>query len=142
MELSRNFTLQELTKTATGAPNTPGKAESEKLLYLASYILQPLRDRFGSLRVTSAYRSAAVNSSVGGSSSSQHLSGEAADFMPAEKDIDTVFKWIVTESGLSFGQAIRERKSGNNWIHISLPRLDGSNQQALVYDGKGYKDYV
>lgn len=154
MQLSDSFTLEELSRTDTGLPNIPGELEREKLLYLAAFILQPLRNKWGALKVTSGYRCQAVNRHVGGTATSQHVKGEAVDFIPVEivpalpqkmptsaQRLDLIFAWLVKESGLRFGQCIRESKSGSDWIHISLPRLVGNNQEALLFDGKSYKWY-
>jgi len=76
---------------------------------------------------------------VGGSATSQHRLGEAADGYPLEDDIGRVFRWIVDT--LTFGQAILENPtdSARPWLHLSLPRLSGPNQEALEYDGKIYR---
>lgn len=105
---------------------------------LATAILQPIRNQWGGLWVTSGFRSLEVNKKVGGTPSSQHRKGEAADFKPLEADIVQVFKWIVHKSGLHYGQVILEP----SWIHISLPRKDKPNYMALTYDGKEYKAYA
>ena len=142
MLITDNFSLEELTRTATGLPNRPGKTETEKLLLTATYLLEPVRKKWGMIRVTSAFRSEAVNARVNGSGTSQHVKGEAADIVPVDADIDEVFGWIAKDGSICFGQAIREAKNGADWIHLSLPRINGPNQQRLVYDGKGYSPYV
>lgn len=142
MILTENFTIEELTATSTGLNNAPGERESEKLLYVAAYLLQPVRSRWGRVMVTSGFRSPEVNARVGSKPTSQHTRGEAADFLPLDAGIDEVFRWIVKESGIRFGQIIRESVGGRDWIHISLPRLGGPNWQALVYDGRSYRPYA
>jgi hypothetical protein len=142
MNLSLNFTLAELTRTDTGLMNDPPSEAIDRLAFLVSSLLQPVRDYWGPLRITSGYRSPSVNQAAGGSPTSQHASGEAADFVPLNADIDVVYDWLVKMSKLQFGQCIRETKNGRNWIHISLPRAGKPNQQALVYDGKEYRPYV
>lgn len=118
--LSKNFTLAELTRTNTGIPNDPEPYELINLNSLANQILQPIRDRFGATKVTSGFRSKAVNDAVGGVPDSDHRKGLAGDIVPLEADIDTVFNWIKT-SGLPIKQAIIETGSrGERWIHISL----------------------
>ncbi len=134
--LSENFTLEELTRTSTGAHNEPDWRATEKLLYLASFILEPIRERWGRVRVTSAYRSPAVNRIVGGAASSQHLSGEAADIVPVDASVEDVYRWVVEEGRLAFGQCIFERRA-NEWIHLSLPRAGKLNKEALVSPGQG-----
>ncbi|MBI5562767.1 MAG: hypothetical protein HY894_07965, partial [Deltaproteobacteria bacterium] len=108
MQLTKDFTLEELTRTDTGVVNIPGEAEKEKLLCLATYILQPIRERWGGLIVTSGFRCPALNAQVGGVAASQHVKGEAADFIAHDASLDDVFKWIVNGSGSRFGQCIRE----------------------------------
>lgn len=142
MKLSDSFTLEEMCRTDTGLPNIPGDTEREKLLYLALFILQPVRDKWGMLNVTSGYRCPAVNNHAGGVATSQHVKGEAADFVLSGVSIDDVYRWVVKESGIRFGQCIRESKGGRDWIHISLPRFANNNQEAFVYDGSGYRPYL
>lgn len=143
VNLSKNFTLEEMCATSTGVLNAVNDEAKRSLLYLCQYVLQPVRNEIGALKITSGYRSSGVNSAVGSRPSSQHLYGEAADFIPlGDLPIDNVYRWIVKVSGIPFGQCIRESKDGKDWIHISLPRLDKLNQQALIYDGKDYKNYV
>lgn len=132
MQLTENFTLDELTATSCGLDNRPEKEEVKKLLLLSTYILQPMRDKLGRIKVTSGYRSPEVNKRAGGSTESQHLYGEAADCVPLDVSINTAFRWITDESGIRFGQAILEQKGGKEWIHISLPRPEKPNQQAFV----------
>lgn len=139
MRLSKNFTLAELTATSTGLPNDPGMIERANLKLLATFILQPIRDRFGRVKVNSGFRSDAVNRAVGGNPAGQHPEGGAADIVLEEADIKEVFDWIVKESNLQFGQCILEKGA---WIHISLPREGKPNQQAMIFDGKEYKVYV
>jgi len=142
MQLSPNFTLVELTTTQTGLPNVPSEAEISRLRCLAKELLQPIRDKWGAIRVSSGYRCLEVNRAIGGSKTSQHMLGEAADIEPIKADIDDVFRWIVNESKIFFGQVIRESAKGKDWIHISLPRVNKPNLVALTYDGKEYKPYA
>lgn len=138
MKLSENFTFEELVATDTGLPNDPGPAETQKLMYLANYVLQPVRDRWGPVTVTSGFRSHAVNERVGGSPTSQHRKGEACDIVPVEADLEEVYCWIVENSRISFGQCIYEK---GEWIHVSLPRLSAPNGEALIFDGRQYGPY-
>ena len=139
MQLSKDFTRKELTKTDTGLANIAGEKDRAFLLLLAVFILQPIRDKFGKYTINSGYRSFKVNRKIGGSSTSQHLEGQAADGFPEEADIYEVYKWIVEESGIHFGQCIIY--PANGFIHISLPRLYKSNSQALICHEEKYLPY-
>lgn len=136
MQLSKDFTLEELTATDTGAVNIPSDIQKRKLLYLAQYLLHPIRNRFGRLKVNSGFRSDFVNEKVGGTSGSQHTEGEAADFTPLEAELVEVFKWC--RENLSFGQLIFEHRGAAWWIHISLPRLDKPNMMVMKYENGLY----
>lgn len=146
VKLTRSYTLEELTHTSTGLPNSPSVDEAAHLADLASTILQPIRDYWGGIWITSGFRGAEVNKAVGGSPTSQHCKGEAADFKPLEANIDVVFRWLVRESGIFYGQAILEKVGHGvdkkEWIHVSIPRKDKPNYMALTYNGKEYAKYA
>ena len=136
MKLSKNFTLSELVATSTGVKNKPTPEAQANLYYLAQCILQPIRDEWGRIKVTSGYRSLLVNKTVGGSINSDHLEGKAGDIQSLDSDIGVVFDWIVTKSNIVFGQAILEKRGNIEWIHISLPRHGKKNREAFqIVDG-------
>lgn len=139
MKLAKNFSLDELTVTSTSGPNIPVGVHREKLLYVAIYLAQPIRDRWGPVIVNSGYRSAAVNLAIGGSETSQHPKGEAIDIRTPDAVLWEVYLWIL--KNLNFGQCIFEEKNESKWIHISLPRLDKPNQQALLFKDGSYTNY-
>lgn len=147
MNLSPHFTLAELTRTSSGQPNVPNAAETKALVALATSLLEPIRAKFGPVSIHSGYRSKAVNEAIGGSKSSQHMKGEAADFHCPAAKLEAVMKWIVTESGLKYGQVILEGHTAGEptWIHLSLGapwRLGSQCQQALTFNGKSYHQWV
>lgn len=98
VRLGEYFTLDELTRTDTGLPNIPSGQSVANLQSLVAGILDPLRSEVGPLLVTSGYRSQAVNSdpSVNGSTSSQHLKGQAADIVPTSSSLDEVIEVLRT----------------------------------------------
>lgn len=128
MNLSKNFTLSELTYSSTAIANkmdnNPGRLELENLKKLCNNILQPIRDKYGkSIYVNSGYRNPFVNRVVGGSTSSQHLKGEAADITVGSKEgnrrlFDLIVQMIENKE-ITVGQLIDEKDY--KWIHISLP---------------------
>ena len=98
MNLSRNFTLSELTKSDTairrGINNNPNAEQIEKLKALCENILQPVRDHFGRVKITSGYRSPELCAAIGSSVNSQHAKAEAADFEVLGVDNAEVADWI------------------------------------------------
>jgi zinc D-Ala-D-Ala carboxypeptidase len=132
----QNFPLGEMIRTGTGLPNLPGPVEEERLLILRAYILQPTRNKFGPISVNSGYRSPAVNKTISGSPTSQHMEGGAADIRPLKADIREVYAWM--RDNLIYGQLIFEQKDGAEWIHVSIPRLGKKNMMVGIYDGMEY----
>ncbi len=138
-QLSKNFTMAELTASATakskGINNEPSFRDytriHDALQQLAYRVLQPVRDRFGPVKVTSGYRSPQLNAEVGGNPNSQHSKGEAGDFDVPGVDNLVVAKWI--SKNLNFDQLILEDYVGGNsgWIHVSYKR-SGNRKQVLT----------
>lgn len=147
-KLSANFTFAELTDTNHTTLLAANRAEAVHYLEagraLATTILQPIRDRWGPLRINSGFRGRTLNTRVNGSPTSQHCFFQAADIVPLQADIDVVFDWVRKESKIPFGQLIDERM-GNRWLHISLGqpwRMKGVGQVLRTYDGKTYTRVV
>lgn len=86
-----------------------------KLHYGCLMLLEPIRYWAGPLIITSGFRFQKLNSAVNGSERSQHILGEAFDFKPINKSVQTVFDWLKTKP-VNFGQL----KNGKTFIHISL----------------------
>ncbi|MEZ4463747.1 MAG: D-Ala-D-Ala carboxypeptidase family metallohydrolase [bacterium] len=133
MKLSEHFTLSEFTVSQTasryGYDNTPGEEEIAALRALCLNVLEPIRTQFGvPITISSGYRSLKVNKKVGGSSSSQHIKGEAADVQVWGYDPNTVFNWIAFYSGLDFDQVIQEFGS---WVHVSFTQRRPNRRMAL-----------
>ena len=143
MNLSPHFTFDELTRTGQTALQAKNREEAKqymKPLTALAEMLEVIRAKFGPVKVTSAFRGHSVNGAAGGSKTSQHLVGEAADIGCGASD-EELHKWIVTESGLKFGQCILEKPPGKSWVHISLgaPFRDAKRcGESLHFDGKSY----
>ena len=125
MNLSRNFTLQELIKSDTairkGIDNNPNADQIEKLKALCENILQPVRDHFGRVKVTSGYRSVELCMAIGSSANNQHAKSEAADFEVMGTDNAELADWI--KNNLDYDQLILEYytpgEPNSGWIHCS-----------------------
>lgn len=124
MQLSRFFTLAELTRSDTaqreGIPNQPAEAQIEQLRALCGALLDPLREAVGRpIRITSGYRGPALNARIGGSATSQHSQGQAADLQCPGLDVLELFKTVIRR-GLPFDQVIYEAQSASvKWVHVS-----------------------
>ena len=124
MKLTKNFSLQEMTKSQTalrkGIDNTPTPDKIEPLTLLCEKVLQPVRDHFDRpVTITSGYRSPELCVAIGSKVTSQHTRGQAADFeVPGVSNMD-VAQRIADNCELE--QLILECFTGGNtgWIHCS-----------------------
>lgn len=147
MNLSAHFTLKELTHSALalrhGIKNLPEPHEIANLKRLAVEILEPVRLHFNiPFSPSSGYRGPAVNRLAGSGPTSQHLTGQAADFeLPGIANRDLA-EWIKVN--LTFDQLIlefhNEDDPASGWIHCSVKETDNRGQ-CLIFDGKSYKEF-
>ena len=135
MKLSQNFSLRELTKSQTaerkGISNEPSEEHVENLKLLCTKVLQPIRDEWGVVSISSGYRSPALCEALGSKSTSQHEKGQAADFEWYGVDNHELFNWVV--ENLEYDQAILEFYTGDpdsGWLHVSYNE-DGNRKQTL-----------
>jgi len=137
IRVSKNFALSEMVKSATAerlnVDNSPSDIHLVNLTHLAIHILQPVRDQFGVITINSGYRSPALNAKVGGSKTSQHCNGQAADFESFSTPNPDLAKWIA--NNLEFDQLILEFYDGVNpnsgWVHCSY-NLMGNRKKILT----------
>ena len=137
IRVSKKFALSEMVKSATAerlnVDNSPSDIHLVNLTHLAIHILQPVRDQFGVITINSGYRSPALNAKVGGSKTSQHCNGQAADFESFSTPNPDLAKWIA--NNLEFDQLILEFYDGVNpnsgWVHCSY-NLMGNRKKILT----------
>lgn len=129
MQLSKNFTLAELTRTSAPYENYPQVKERIALKQLVDNVLQPLRDLYGKpIKINSGFRSPLVNKHVGSKSEkSQHLKGEAADITGGSREENIKLYNLIREN-LPFDQLINEYDF--SWIHVSY-KSKGNRKQEL-----------
>ena len=135
MKLTKNFTLEELTITSVSGENNPSTVQIEALQRLAINVLQPLRDSFGQpIQINSGFRSEVVNKKVGGSPTSSHCKGEAADLSCS--DNSAIFHIIRKQ--LIFDQLIWEAGDDKQpgWVHVSYRESNNRNQVLRMRNGK------
>ena len=151
MKLSKNLSLAEVIKSTTakrlGLNNTPDEWVTENLRQVAINVFQPLRDAFGCpIYVSSGYRSADLNTAIGGSKRSQHVEGRALDL---DADVfghctnSQIFHWL--KENAEFDQLIWEFGDSDNpdWVHVSYVYGGDNRKRCLraVRDDKGKVSY-
>ena len=147
-KLSPNFSLKELirsdTATRKGLDNIPNEEILENLKTLCKEVLQPVRDHFKKgVNVNSGYRSPEVNSSIGGSTRSDHCKGMAADIEIRGVSNHELAMWIATN--LKYRQLILEfYTSGipdSGWVHVSYNSDDLKCQELTASRENGKTVY-
>lgn len=128
------FSISELITSDTAARhninNMPDIRALDSMLELIYYVLQPLREIIKKpMKITSGFRNSEVNRLVGGARNSQHLTGQAADFVIDGMTPAAVIE-IVKKSGIEFDQVINEY---NKWTHISFNK--GKNRKQVLKIG-------
>ena len=142
MNLTNNFTLEELTHTDhRSLDNTPNEAEIANLTRLA-LVLEQVKYTLGGkpVMVNSAFRSKAVNDAVGSSDRSQHRLGCAADIRVPGMTPDEVVRYVIA-SDIGYDQIIREF---DRWTHISIPNTvtAAPRKSALIIDKTGTRPFA
>lgn len=140
-KLSENFTLGEMIASDTAKKlkidNSPTLLAIMHLEELCKNLLQPIRNAYGKpIKVTSGYRCYRLNRAVGGSSTSVHPIGWAADLKPVSGSYADFEKFVVNflkESGIPFDQCIRETSGKTKWLHIGYKNGAGK-QRKMIFD--------
>ena len=122
--LSEHFTLREMVASGTARKNDidniPDAQAVAHLRALCQNVLEPLRRRFGVIRITSGYRSPRLNDLLGGAERSQHLRGQAADVhCPSLAAARSMYDYIRLH--LDYDQLLLEQRLTNGccWLHVS-----------------------
>lgn len=145
MKLTEHFTLAELTHSDTAIArhidNTPPSYVMPKLLTLALG-LEQVRSMLGSkpMRITSGYRSMVLNQAIGSKSTSQHVTGNAADFTCDEYGTPAEIVAAIVGSDIGYDQVISENFLGSKWVHISFSSRN--RLQALTIDEQGTRAFT
>ena len=148
-QLTANFSLHELSKSETalrmGFDNTPDDEATENLRLLCEKVLQPVRDHYGKgVKVNSAYRSPESNAAVGGSKTSDHCKGMAADIeIPGVANADLA-QWIM--DNLDYTQHILEFYTpgipDSGWVHVSFDPSNLKKQELTATKVAGKTQYL
>ena len=144
MRLSDNFSLHEFTRSQTATrhsiDNTPSDEVIENLKSLCMGVLQPVRDYFMKpMIISSGFRCEELNTKIGGSKTSQHVFGQAADIEVLEIGNLELSDWIHTN--LSYDQLILEfhnpdKDPHSGWVHVSFNRSNNRHEYKEAYKNK------
>jgi len=144
MKLSKHFNLAELIKTNVRQfDNMPNMTAIDNLQLLVDNVLQPVRDHFGPVVVTSGYRSPDVNKAIGGSATSDHCKGMAADFEVIGVPNKVVAEWV--RHNCKFRQLILEFPGANpndGWVHVAYDKSDLKGQVLTATKVNGKTQYT
>lgn len=140
--VTMHFTIEELyaskTAKAKSINNKPSVQQMINLVYLAAFVLEPLREAMNEpIKIGSGFRSKELNKAVGGVANSQHMKGQAADLC-IDGDRKKGRKWFeYIRDHLPFDQLIWEKNSrtGSEWVHVSFVFPDFGKNRHQVIDG-------
>lgn len=131
------FTVAEFVRSETadrrGIDNKLPKELLPNVQALITNVLDPLREAWGKpITVTSGYRCKALNKAVGGSATSQHMVGQAADVTAGSRKENKRLFYLIQELGLDFDQEIWEKgnSEGPDWVHVSYQ--EGNNRKQVL----------
>lgn len=135
LTMAKYFTVAEMLKSETADKNkiqNIPSAEIEQNIEELLGVLDGLREFYGKpIRITSGYRCAELNRLVGGSPTSAHVIGYAADLQPIGDTFEnfkaSVLKWLK-KSGVKFDQCIIERNKNTQWVHFGLYNRKGQQR--------------
>ena len=134
-----NFRYGEFVKSDTairlGIENIPNEEQWQCIEKLAVNVLQPVRNEFGRLTITSGFRSVELCLAVGSSSASNHARGQASDIEPYDVDIPLIFVVEFIHDNLEYRELIAEYFPWG-WIHVAY--REGGNIKKLKLKDKDH----
>jgi len=149
MKLSAHFDLAEFTRSESakreGLDNTPPQEHLENIKTLCEKVLEPIRLRFGPINISSGYRGKMLNHFIGGSISSDHCVGRAADIdmddMGSGVTNTEIFNYI--KDNLYYDQLIWEfgTKDKPDWVHVGYRGKENRKQTLRATKVKGKSTY-
>jgi len=136
---SKYFTYKEFIKSDTAEKKGINNIPNDENIWVAIEnlvinVLDPIREKFGPIRITSGYRSVELCNAIGSSSSSNHTRGEAADIEPCDSNVKLldILEFIVNT--LEYRELIAENFPGG-WVHVAWSDR-GNIKQLKLKDAK------
>ena len=140
---AENFKYYELIRSVTAKrlniDNLPDKKQLRNLENLARFNLQPIRNEFGGILITSGFRTPELNIKIGGSEYSNHCRGEAADIEPLDDQVQMIriIEWVYVN--LDFRELIAEFFP-YGWIHIAYRKYGNIKKLKLKDENHDYEE--
>lgn len=135
VRLTPNFTLDEFTvsqvATRMGRSIEVTPEVQANLTRLAQLVLEPIRVASGPLKISSGYRPAWLNTVIGGSKTSDHMVGLAAD-INAFNMAPAVLAELIEEKFLAVLPIKQVILEFNRWVHISVCPLGQEPKRELL----------
>lgn len=132
--LSNNFVFSEFTRSDTAKrlniDNNPKDFDLifKRIYFLTTTILQPVRDKFGPIRILSGYRCLELNRALKSSDYSNHVFGYAADIEPINNvPLIDIIEYIA--KNFEFDEVIAEYFP-NGWVHVAA-KMDADNRHII-----------
>lgn len=142
-KITKYFTLEELCVTSTGIPNIPDSQAIINLTKIVLFVLNPLRIKANSaIKVISGFRCKEVNAKVKGAVNSQHIEGEATDYVISGMSPKLTFKFTAQNCN-DFDQLIYEYDK--DCCHVSYSDTETNRNQIMtrkVINGKYVYDII
>lgn len=134
---ARNFKYLDFVKSDTATrkniSNIPTEEEWQNVELLATNILQPLREKFGPIKISSGFRSVELCLAVGSNAKSWHSHGCAADIEPVYSSVKlyTILKYI--NLNLTYCELIAEffDSAGGGWVHVAFNKDSSLNTKKI-----------
>ena len=146
MKLSKNFSLKGLTRSQTalrmGIKNDPSQEQLVNLAILTNTILQPCREKFGTVAINSGLRVLELNRAIGSGDNSSHVKGEAADF--EAYSVSNAELAVYIRDNLTFDQLILEFPGPDprdGWVHCSYNKMGNRGQVLTAIRNNGKTAY-
>lgn len=118
-----SFQYKEFVKSNTATRfninNQPNEIQWTNIEYLVKNVLQPLRNKLGRIRINSGFRSDELNKKIGGSTTSFHSYGQAADIIPLRSGITNFDLLKHIYYNLNFTELIYEFPP-DGWVHVAI----------------------
>lgn len=139
MQLSEHFSKEKFENSMYARrhkiDNSMSTSQEAAATRLCTQILEKVREHYGKpIIISSGYRSVPVNTGIGGSPTSQHTKGEAADIKIHGVTPYELTEWIAKDSGLPFDQCIYEFE---DWTHVSFTNRHKPRQELLTINHEG-----